>query len=131
MPRIPIEDMSYKRGKLPEAVEYALEETLPDINRLSDKIAALENKQNSDILQMLADKIEAMEKKEDLLPIVNLLADKLAVLEQPEFCNEINNISLKLDASKEAIVAITQKLDGEDVTDLDTDYEATVNAKLL
>lgn len=78
--------------------------------------------------QMLTSRTDTlMETVEALQQAVNLLSSQGT---SADTTNSLNILGSKIDNLKDALVAIAEKLDSEDVTNLDTDYAAEVAANL-
>ena len=73
--------------------------------------------------------VESKVDKSEFYDFVNLVDAKLlAGMCQKDYIACINALAEKLDAANDAIKALADKLDAEDVTNLDTDYRSAVDA---
>jgi len=73
--------------------------------------------------------IESKADKSEFYQFVNFVDMKLSSgICHKDYIACITALAEKLDAANAAIRALTDKLDAEDVTNLDTDYRATVDA---
>ena len=74
----------------------------------------------------LQDKLDNCVSKEDWAEFVAYVSS--AYLCKDDFVTSIIALSEKVDAAKAAIKALADKLDSEDVSNLDTDYRVAVDA---
>lgn len=66
----------------------------------------------------------------ELGSMVRVLESHKGLDQLPELCKIVSNLMLKVDRVQDALLAVTAKLDADDVTNLDTDYEAEAKSKL-
>lgn len=113
-------------GKMSEESGYVLHELK---NALIGITAVIEKKADAkdlDIINQLADKVEALP---EMVSSINILTSKINALD--EVISSINSVSDKVEAIKEALKILAGKLDGEDVANLDTDYLNAVGSVLV
>jgi hypothetical protein len=150
MAQKPLSEMA-DRGyeNMPEAAGYVLHEwkthAIASDKILDKKLDVDEfNSTLQNVLTMLEGKLSASEFNTTLQIIMSALDQKASmsdlisqqtyieknIVEANSINTSINIISAKLDAIINAVKAMADKLDAENVTNLDTDYRATVDAEL-
>lgn len=97
-------EMSHRPGNMSEESDYVLSTLKPLIDILAVKLSSKAEK--SEVLQVY-NKIENNKSIKDLIKSVNILSDRINVLTS-------------------AMQAVCEKLDTEDVSNLDDDYKDTL-----
>jgi len=145
MPQKSMSEMSHKPDRMAEEVDYALREMKVTAEVMSDKIEksltfedikVLMTKAEESLtlkdLRPIFDKIETLVSKKDFMDLVTDYSERVVNCPtNDEIVDSITILSQKVDALKDAMISLTQKIDSEDVTNLDTDYESTIDANSI
>jgi len=127
MPQNPIN--SHKQDKMSEESEYILQEVKPVVNVMSKKI---EESLNLKDIKPLIEKVETLVSTKDFMYLVDDYNERVVNCPtNDEIVDSITILSQKVDGLKDAMISLTQKMDSEDVTNLDTDYESTIDANSI
>lgn len=130
MAQKPLKDMSYK-GYENHSEEFGFmrEDWLAHVRVTDSKLDQYPtSKDMAEQIGHIVTMIENCVSKEDWAHTLMDLTDNRVCAK--DFYQCINTLSAKLDAHTDAIRALADKLDAEDVTNLDTDYRATVDAEI-
>lgn len=145
MSQKPLKDMSYKGyDKMSEESGYVYSEWIKSVVPLYKMIEEKLGKKEIDILIKMLDgkasqadfidvqstqqkMLDGKVDKKEFLDHRIVLESRLSQIEKND-TTSVCALSTKVDSLKEAVQALTDKLDAEDVANLDTDYRATVDA---
>lgn len=111
MAQKPIHEMSHKPGRMSEDADYALME-------MKEGFAFIDKLDLPKIKNQLSDLIKDYQFR---------IVDQTSI---SEIVQSINICQSKIDKLTEAILTLAQKLDVENVTNLDTNYETIVQEQL-
>lgn len=122
---------SYKAGEMLGDAEYVLKMLSTTANILASKIEAMQDIQAlAAAVNQLSKRVDALGSSSDLKTSVNLLAAKINSIDTEPVKAAVNLLADKASKQATAIRDLASKLDAEDVTNLDTDYESVVNPNL-
>jgi hypothetical protein len=99
------------------------------INQIDQRVDDLETADFGSSINLLDSRVDDLETA-DFGGAISLLDGRVTAIETADFGSAINVIDNKADGAVAALQAVGDKLDAEDVTNLDTDYRATVDANL-
>jgi hypothetical protein len=74
--------------------------------------------------------VDLNEETDETIRAINILADRMEKENKDEFNSALTILSDKVDKLTEALKAVGEKLDAEDVTNLDQDYYSTIQSEL-
>ncbi len=136
--------MAHRPGRMSEDADYTLREM-----KLAMGVVAkmLEEKSNKEDLQLAFKLLEDRLSLKDIQPLMDEIQKKVDKSTMQDLCDDYHKrlvdypsldeymqtlhiLSVKIDALKDTVIALGQKMDGEDVIDLDTDYESTIKSTL-
>jgi hypothetical protein len=123
-----VSDVSHKPGRMNTDSDYVLTEAKSTIDVMSKK---LENSLSLKDIQPLLNRVEELVSKKEFMSLVEDFNKR--VVDCPssqEIKSSFSALSGKIDSLKDAFITLSQKLDGEDVTNLDVDYESTIKTIL-
>lgn len=122
MAQQPMSSIAHRPGKMSEEADYTLREMKAAMLEVESKLAKMVSRED---LPSLEDTVSRKESIEIVNKLLQPSSTDLALQEA------VTTLSSKVDAIKDAINALVQKLDAENVTNLDTDYEDSVSSLLV